>query len=49
MTALSYSGYRFPCDLVQRAVWMYLHFTLGSRDIEEFLAERDITVSHELP
>jgi putative transposase len=47
MPLLSYSGYRFPCDIIQRAVWMYLHFTLSFRDVEELLAERGITVSHE--
>ena len=47
MSALSYSGYRFPPDIIQRAVWMYLRFTLSYRDVEELLAERGITVSHE--
>ena len=47
MPLLSYSGYRFPCDIIQRAVWMYLRFTLSFRDVEELLAERGITVSHE--
>jgi putative transposase len=43
----SYSGYRFPPDIIQRAVWMYLRFTLSFRDVEELLAERGVTVSHE--
>ena len=47
MSALSYSGYRFPRDIIQRAVWMCLRFTLSFRDVEELLAERGITVSHE--
>jgi transposase-like protein len=47
MHLLSYSGYRFPRDIIQRAVWMYLRITLSFRNVEEFLAERDITVSHE--
>jgi putative transposase len=47
MPPLSYSGYRFPRDIIQRAVWMYLRFTLSFRDVEELLAERGITVSHE--
>src|SRR3954464_4823109 len=47
MSALSYSGYRFPRDVIQRAVWMYLRFTLSFRDVEELLAERDITVAYE--
>lgn len=47
MTSLSYSGYRFPRDIIQRAVWMYLRFTLSFRDVEELLAERGIIVTYE--
>src|SRR3954451_19770922 len=47
MRLLSYSGYRFPPDIIQRAVWMYLRFTLSFRDVEELLAERGITVAYE--
>src|SRR3954463_1864219 len=47
MSPLSYSGYRFPRNIVQRAVWMYLRFTLSFRDVEELLAERGITVTYE--
>ncbi len=37
MTAPSYRGYRFPADVIQRAVWMYLRFTLSCRDVEGFV------------
>src|SRR5437868_4821668 len=47
MAAPTYSGYRFPRDVIQRAVWMYLRFTLSYRDVEDLLAERGIEVSHE--
>src|SRR3954468_19217355 len=47
MSVLSYSGYCFPRDIIQRAVWMYLCFTLSFRDVEELLAERGIAVAHE--
>jgi putative transposase len=47
MPPLSYSGYRFPADIIQRAVWMYLRFTLSFRDVEELLAERGIMVTYE--
>src|SRR5215211_5929642 len=47
MLPLSYSGYRFPRDIIQRAVWMYLRFTLSFRDVEELLAERGIAVTYE--
>ena len=47
MTPLSYSGYRFPPDILQRAAWMYLRSTLSFRDVEEILAERGIGVVYE--
>src|ERR687883_1768867 len=47
MRPLSYSGYRFPPDISQRAVWLYLRFTLSYRDVEELLAERGIVVTYE--
>ncbi len=47
MNAPSYAGHRFPRDVIQRAVWMYLRFTLSFRDVEELLAERGIIVSYE--
>jgi transposase-like protein len=47
MRLLSHSGYRFPREIIQRAVWMYLRFTLSFRDVEELLAERGITVAYE--
>ena len=47
MAPISYSGYRFPRDVIQRAVWMYLRFTLSFRDVEDQLAERGIEVSYE--
>src|SRR3954447_15851580 len=47
MNTPSYSGYRFPSDIIQRAVWMYLRFTLSYRDVEELLAERGIIVAYE--
>src|SRR3546814_1732312 len=37
----------FPSDVIRRAVWMYLRFTLSYRDIEDLLAERGIEVSYE--
>jgi putative transposase len=47
MAPISYSGYRFPRDVIQRVVWMYLRFTLSFRDVEDLLAERGIEVSYE--
>ena len=29
MSRISYRGYRFPPEIIQRAVWLYFRFTLG--------------------
>ena len=42
-----YKRYRFPSEIIQYAVWTYHRFSLSHRDIEDLLAERGITVSHE--
>jgi transposase-like protein len=47
MTQISYSGYRFPPEIIQQAIWLYLRFTLSFRDVEDLQAERGITVSYE--
>jgi hypothetical protein len=47
MSSLSYSGYRFPADVIQRAVWLYMRFTLSYRDLEELLAELGLEASYE--
>src|SRR5256885_8773644 len=47
MRPLSYAGYRFPPEIIQHAIWLYLRFTLSFRDVEELLGERGIDVSHE--
>ena len=47
MRKISYSGYRFPAEIIHQAVWLYLRFTLSFRDVEDLLAERGIVVSYE--
>ena len=42
-----YSGYRFPPEIIQQAIWLYLRFTLSLRDVEDLLAERGVAVSYE--
>src|ERR1700745_3471781 len=37
-------GYRFPPEIIQRAIWLYYRFTLSLRDVEELLAELGIDV-----
>jgi transposase-like protein len=45
MTEISHSGYRFPPEIIQQAIWLYVRFTLSFRDVEDLLAERGILVS----
>jgi transposase-like protein len=43
----SYSGYRYPAEIISHAVWLYFRFSLSLRDVEELLAERGVTVTYE--
>ena len=47
MTKISYAGYHFPPEIIQRAIWVYLRFSLSFRGVEDLLAERGISVSYE--
>jgi len=47
MRKISYASYRFPPEIIQQAIWLYLRFTLSFRDVEDLLAERGIVVSYE--
>ena len=47
MKKISYRGYRFPPEIIQQAIWLYLRFTLSLRDVEDLLTERGIMVSYE--
>jgi transposase-like protein len=40
MTLVSDRRHRFPPEIIQHAVWLYLRFALSDRDVEELLAER---------
>ena len=42
-----YKRQRFPPDIISYAVWLYHRFNLSHRDIEDWLAERRISVSHQ--
>jgi transposase-like protein len=48
MKKKSYGGYRFPPEIIQQAIWLYLRVTLSLRDVEDLLAERGVRrwVSH---
>ena len=45
MTKISYNGYRFPSEIIEQAIWLYLRFTLSFRDVEDLLAEPGISTS----
>jgi transposase-like protein len=47
MKPISYARHRFPPDVIRHAIWLYLRFTLGYRDVEDLLAERGLEVSNE--
>jgi putative transposase len=47
MAQLSYRRHRFPAEIIQHAIWLYLRFTLSYREGEELLAERGLDVSYE--
>ncbi len=47
MTKISYSGYRFPPEIIHQSIWLYLRFTLSLRDVEDLLAERGVALSYE--
>jgi putative transposase len=42
-----FAGYRFPAEVISRAVWLCFRFPLSLRMVEEMLAARGIIVSHE--
>src|SRR3712207_2675278 len=47
MPPISYARHQFPPEVIRRAVWLYLRFTLSHRDVEDLLAERGLEVSYE--
>src|ERR1700758_852114 len=47
MASQSYSRHRFPPEIIQHAIWLYLRFTLSYRDVEDLLAERGLEISYE--
>lgn len=46
MALLRYRRHRFPPEIIQHTIWLYLRFTLSYRDVEELLAERGLDVSY---
>ena len=44
--ACQHPRHRFPAKIIAEAVWMYFRFPLSFRMVEDMLAYRGITVSH---
>src|ERR1700752_4326472 len=42
-----YAGHRYPAEIISYAVWLFLRFPLSLRMVEEMLAARGISVTHE--
>ena len=42
-----YAGHRYPTEIISYAVWLYFRFPLSLRMVEEMLAARGISVTHE--
>ncbi len=40
-------GFRFPSEMISRAVWLYFRFSLSFRDVGDILAQRGIVVTSE--
>jgi putative transposase len=40
-------NHRFPGEIISHGVWLSYRFPLSSRDVQEFLCERGIDVTHE--
>jgi putative transposase len=42
-----YAGHRYPAEIISYAIWLYFRFPLSLRMVEEMLAARGISVTHE--
>jgi len=43
----TYTGCRFPAEIISHAVWLYFRFSLSYRDVEELMVARGIIVTYE--
>jgi putative transposase len=42
-----YKRHRFPPEIISRCVWLYFHFPLSYRDIEELMAIQGAALTYE--
>jgi len=47
MKQISYRCHRFSPEIIQHAVWIYCHFMLSFRDVEDLVAELGLSGRHE--
>jgi len=40
---ISFARHQFPPAVIRHAVWLYVRFTLRYRDVEDLLAELDVS------
>lgn len=45
--APSYTGFRFPVEVIGHCVWLYCRFPLSSREVGEMMLARGVMVSPE--
>jgi putative transposase len=45
--ASSYQRHRYPVEIIDHCVWLYLRFTLSLREVEEMMLARGVVVSYE--
>jgi putative transposase len=43
----SYTGFRYPVEIISHCVWLYHRFPLSFREVEDMMLERGVVVSHE--
>ncbi|MFJ9847194.1 IS6 family transposase [Kitasatospora sp. NPDC101155] len=46
-TSPSYSGHRYPVEVISHCVWLYFRFPLSFREVEELMLQRGVVVSYE--
>jgi putative transposase len=42
-----YEGHWFPAEIIRRCVWLYFHFCLSYRDVEELMAVCGVLLTYE--
>jgi putative transposase len=43
----SYTGHRYPVEIINHCVWLYFRFSLSFREVEELMLARGVAVSYE--